>query len=497
MPGVLPLLHGYTIAQARSDVLFSLLFGGQVCFSAGAFFDSPIAIRVFGELCSHPEFDKFCSDYGWRPLWLSTDRRSDPNTNPAVKPSVVDFLTSRWLNKEMSFTLFREFEPGFEDPVKMSKMKEAACSALRTEQYGSMADQLAPLFEDHKIERSDIIAAEVDRDSYFFVEDTSSERHARARGAAVLPAILTEETGLWFKGLMSYLLTYRTLDNREATKRPSALDEFFPLTAVIERTKSIDGSSKKYSKDELEQLNASLLQKVGNPPTMNPIHNEGPGHYGPVYYPLIDYWMETEWHEVRHRMYGAKSCILSSDWQMREVFDFDHHSKATYMSDVRIDDSLRVVQEGFGEFTLDILFATITDSKWRSSLLQMRAEADREQRRKHADAILSLLASKLGDFHFEHEDGIVSINVKRLSKLGYLGSYAGIVSKHHNTLEGLLGTQFTTLLEVGALPVGLIAADSKMVTETLRPLVKGAKYVFEFYKRRELRRAIIPDIYGA
>jgi hypothetical protein len=59
-------------------------------------------------------------------------------------------------------------------------------------------------------------------------------------------------------------------------------------------------------------------------------------HYG-YYYPLIDYWMEAEWHAVRHRTYGTDTCILSSDWHMREVFDFDRTSMVTYVADVTED----------------------------------------------------------------------------------------------------------------------------------------------------------------
>jgi len=490
------LRHGYTIAQARSDVLFSLLFGGQVCFSAGAFFDSLIAIRVFGELCSHPEFDGFCQDYGWRPLWLNTDRRLDPNVDLHSHLSPIDFILSRWRNEKMSFTFFREFEPGFDDPARTWRMKLAASSALEAKQYGSMADHLAPLFQEHKIERFDSAVFRADVDPAPAVDDTSQTWEALARGAAVLPAILTDDAGKWIKSLIEYLTTYKMFQNRDATERPGALDEFSPLNAVIERTRNIDGTSPQYSKDELETLNESFREKFGNQPTMNPIHNDGPAHYGPVYYPLIDYWMETEWHEVRHRMYGAKSCILSSDWHNREVFDFDRTSKATYLRDVRIDDSLRVTQEGFGQIAWDVLFATVTDSKWRKLLIQLRAEADRDRRRAHAEAILNLLASKLSDFHFEHENGILSISMKRAASLSYIAAYAGMVVKHHNTLEGLLGTQLTQLLEVAALPIGVAVSESKPVAQILQPLAKGAKYAFGLYKGRQLRRAIIPDIYG-
>jgi hypothetical protein len=182
---------------------------------------------------------------------------------------------------------------------------------------------VGPAFWDHKIEEFHAVASEAEFDPDPSSGESAANRWlARAHGPAILPAILTTDTGKWFKGLMSYLSTYKTFANREATPRPDALDEFFPLTAIVERTKSIDGSSNDYSKVELERLNTAFLQEFGNPPTMNPIHNEGPKHYGPVYYPLIDYWMETEWHEVRHRMYGAESCILSSDWHMRDIFCF-------------------------------------------------------------------------------------------------------------------------------------------------------------------------------
>jgi hypothetical protein len=393
----------------------------------------------------------------------------------------------------MSFTFFREAETGFDDPVELRKLKDAASAALCSEEYGSLTDRISPLFQDHEIERFDNVSG-MEPGNADGPAEGSPGWLAGNRGVATLPAILTGATGKWFKGLIGYLTTYKMFFNRDAVERPGALDEFFPLMAVLERTRNIDGSSPLYLKDELDQLNDSFLKKVGNPPTMNPIHIEGPSHYG-HYYPLIDYWMETEWHEVRHRLYGAKSCILSSDWHLRDVFDFDATSKATYVSDVRIDDSLRVTQEGFGEIVWDVLFATVTDRKWRDLLGQLRTESDSQRRRAHAEAILDLLASKLSAFHFENENGVVSISMKRTANLGYLASYTGIVTKHHNTLEGLLGSPLAAMVEVAALSIGMAATNSRVVTQGIRPLVKGAKYVFQYYKQRELRRAVVPDIY--
>jgi hypothetical protein len=495
------LRHRYTIAQARSDVLFSLLFGGQVCCSAGAFFDSPIALRVFGELSSHPKFDSFCREYGWRPLRLNTDGRSS-TPGRATQPDTIDFITSRWRNKEMSFTFFRESELSLGDPDQMPGMKESASSALESRRYGSLADVLEPLYGGHKIEHA--LDAELKPKEYGSTADLreplnegrkvekTSDTHPRH---AVVPAILTDDTGKWFESLIGYLSTYRMLEDREAAEKPDILDGFFPLAAVCKRTENIAGSSKDhsrdYSKNGLEKLNKAFVRDFGNPPTMNVIHKEGPTHYG-HYYPLIAYWIETEWHQVRQRMYGAKSCILSSDWQMRDMFDFDSRSMASYISDVRIDDSLRVTEEGFGEVSWDVLLETISDRKWRDLMKQMRDERDSEGKRKLADKILNLLASKLSEFHFDHQDGIVSISMKKISAdLGYLASYTHLVMKHHNTLEGLLGAQLAKSIEVAA---GIVA--KKPLTETLQTmLAKGFRYVYEFHKGRQLRRAIIPDIY--
>ena len=52
------------------------------------------------------------------------------------------------------------------------------------------------------------------------------------------------------------------------------------------------------------------------------------------------------------------------------------------------------------------------------------------------------------------------------------------------------------VVEVAALPLGAVAANSKEFTQVLQPLVKGAKYVYRRFKKRELRRGIVPDIYG-
>ncbi len=486
--------YTYTTAQARSDVFYSLLFGGQVCFSAGAFFDSPIAVQVFGELCSHPKFESFCQDYGWRPLWLNTDRLSDFPCNDSSKPSIVQFITARWRDPKLSFIFFREFEAGFDDPAKMKEMKDNASAALEAEEYGGLADILAPLYEAHRIEHA-IDFENIRNQRSLIDEETAQERLDYSPEFATTPAILTNSTGKWLKGLVDYLTKYKALENREATKRPAALEDFRPMMSVLERTKRLEGLSKQFSKEELDGLNSEFVRRFGdNITTMNPIHKDGPTHYG-HYYPIVDFWTEAEWHQVRHRMYGAETCILSSDWQIRDIGDFDPTSLATYVADLRIDDSLRVTQEGFGEASWDVLFSTITDTKWRSLLRQIRGESDRELQRKYADAILNLLASKFSDFHFEDDGGFVSINLKRASRIGSVAAYGGLVMKYHNTLEGLLGTPLAIVAVSAAAPLSYIPS-SNTAAPIFRPMLKGVKYLYGAYKGRQLRRAIVPDIYG-
>ena len=473
------LCHGYSIAQARSDVFFSLLFGGQICASAGAFFDSPIALRVIGELSSHPLFLNYCRLYGWRPLALNTDML----VNNSTDPDPIDYIVSRWRNPKTTFGFFRDGEPGFEDLEATRPIKLLACMSLEKGHFENLENQFETLYKDH---HTDLFDPDWERHQ---AEGFASPR------PATTPAILTPDTWIWLKAILGYIHEFQMMKHRNSADHPEVLDSFRPMQAIIERTASMWKDTPNYKKEELEELNREFLGRIGNPVAMNPIHNEAPSLYG-HYYPLIAYWMETEWHQVRQRTYGAKTCILSSDWMIREVQDFDELSKATYLRDERVDDSLRMAQEQFGEISWDLLFEVVSNPRWRSLVQSMHDPTATTKQEAIGEEILGLLAASFGQFHITNEKGFVHCAVKKTALASSLLAYTGLASDFCGSLHGALGLpQSMAPLSSGGISHAFLAAAPLL--GAFGHLLKGTKHIYVPFKERQLRRVIVPDIYGA
>ncbi len=454
----------YAIRQARSDVFFSLLFGGRIVASAGAFFDSPIAIKIFGELFTHPRVLSTCQSRDWKPLLLNTDGTED------LTPQM--FLTRRWRNPDASFTLFRESDPYFSTgaPEEVLAMKEHASAYLERGEYLNFRDTLVPLFQSH---------------------DFRSALPGELR-IHQTDAILGESVGDWFQSLMTYLKIEGTFLYRRHAPNPEELQKFSPMDAVTRRTHRLgEDAGGPYEKAELIRLNREFVKLTNNSPLMNPYHIHGPAHYGPEYYPLINHWIEAEWHQTRQRMYNSDVCILSSDRRMRELFDFDNASMVSYVSDAVIDDSLRVVQEDFCDIDWSILLDVVTDTQWLRLVDEIHASRSADALKRPSEEMLHLLSKKMTDFTFDHAEGKVSIIGRRLAKIAAVAGYGGVTAKLHDQLHSLLGLS----LELGGAISTLMATDTvvKAASPLLKHSVAGLRHVYNAHQKGELRRAIIPN----
>jgi hypothetical protein len=396
----------YALAQARADVFFSLLFGARVVCSAGAFFDSPIAIRVFGELFSLPSFKAISEEHAWYPLCLNTD-------NPALC-GAKDFLIGRWLNPQSTFGLFREREDGFqlEGGRTILDLRKAAADCIRDDEYARLRNIYEPFLVPHEISCYDqmqtLAAGRI---------DPSSENLNRQPGSVVIQPLLTEDFAQWLRLIIEYLTRSNCFYSLEPEKYENVLNKFSPLAAIKSRTKDLPHRRRgDYSLGELRKLNREFEHAVGNTPLMNAFHQRGPEIYG-HYYSLINNWIEAEWHATRHAAYVTSVCLFSSNWEEREVFDFDAESKVHYLLKARIDDSLRRTQEEFGELDWSLLLGVVSDPKWRLEISKVRGAKTSDEIAEGCDKILEMLANRITDFTFQCDKGCLSIVAKAVARI--------------------------------------------------------------------------------
>jgi len=269
------------------------------------------------------------------------------------------------------------------------------------------------------------------------------------------------------------------------------LQKFSPVDAVVKRTQNLaDGKSGNYDKAELVRLNTEFNRMVNGSPLMNPYHIKGPKHYGAEYYPLINHWIEAEWHQTRQRMYNSNVCILSSDRRMRELFDFDKTSMVSYVSDAEIDDSLRVIQENFCEIDWGILIDVINDSKWLSLVDEIHNCPPTEALQRPSEKMLDLLSKKMTDFAFNNEKGKVAIIARNSARIAAVAGYGGVMAKMHDQLHSLLGLGMGIGGALSVLPVADSAA--KIASPLLKYSVAGLRHIYDSHQKGELRRAVIP-----
>jgi hypothetical protein len=476
------LYFDYSLAQARADVFFSLLFGGKIICSAGMFFDSLIAIRIFGELFSDPRFNSLCQKHRWHPLKLNTD-------NPQLTDP-KNYIIGRWENPEIKFGLFREGESDFISrlAVDMDALKKDAAECIRNDDYVKLRNIYEPFLIDYEI---DDYLQDFDAPKNG-INDTLPERTMRHAASARIAPLLTKEFSEWLQSIVEYLSLPDCFVSMDPDAYAKILSTFVPLISVKRRTEALTLERfGDYDINDLRERNKEFESLVGNTPTMNALHRIGLGIYG-HYYPLVNHWIEMDWHATRHAAYLSSACVLSSNWEARQVFDFDATSKVHYLMDTRIDDTLRLSQEKFGELDWGILLDLIADSDWRSLIAKIKDASEAKDVAALTDQILNMLSKRITSFSFDSEKGRLSISAKHVRSLTGRGSaLAAILCTAHyqSSLEGLLGIAG---LGLGA---GLLGSLNSPATTAIAGLVPGARWVCEQITRKQLRTAIVPNLY--
>jgi len=470
----------YALAQARADVFFSLLFGGRIVCSAGAFFDSAIAIRVFGELFSQANFKTLSEEYEWYPLCLNTD-------NPAPW-RVKDYLISRWLNPEQTFGLFREREKGFEAEWsgRILEMRRAAADCVRDDQYDRLRNVYRPFLVPYEVPRYDYVRSLNDKRP-----DVSAAQCTQPPGSVLIQPILTEDFASWLRSIVEYLTNRDCFYSMDSGDYENTLTKFSPLSAIKSRTRELPRERVgDYDLFELQEMNHEFENTVGNNPMMGAFHQKGPGIYG-HYYALINNWIEAEWHATRHAAYRSRVCLFSSNWEEREVFDFDAESKIHYLLNAHIDDSLRLSQEKFGELDWSLLLGLVSDQRWRSLIWDVRDAKTSDAIVKGCDQMLDMLAGRITDFSFQADKGCLSIMAKSVANVLGRASAALCTSHFQADLSVLMGPRHA---HISSSLTEQVAALS-VARPIERFIVSGTKWLYRPYIGRELRTVVSPPIY--
>jgi hypothetical protein len=229
-------------------------------------------------------------------------------------------------------------------------------------------------------------------------------------------------------------------------------------------------------------LNRKFESAVGNSPLMNSFHHHGPVIYG-HYFPLINHWIEVDWHTTRHAAYASSTCLLSSNWEARRLFDIDPRSKVHYWLDASIDDSLRLTQEGFGELDWSLLLDLVSDPSWQSLICRIRDASSPAEAAASSNQILDLLSRRITSFNFQLVKGRLLIAAKTVAA-GAFGAAAVCTSHFESTLTGLLG-------------VGVGVAAARPSGEVIVDTVLGALWqgLGRWRNDRRLRTAVVPRIY--
>lgn len=481
------------ISQARSDVFFSLVFGGRIMQSAGSFFDSAIAIRIFGELFSYPWFFDACNNYGWRPLLLNTDTPD--------RPRPIEFIGRRWRNENLDLTLFREFDLNFSlGPTLQKKVayKTTAAELLERGEYGSFSDHLQHVRHDHVLSAESI--SEFHTDSESATETTSSEVPPSIldKRTKTYPALLTKDVGLWFDRILKYCSYPNTFNSGHDSINSDALKGFSPMRAIKLRTENLRKTAVgNLRKDELEELNLEFAAKIGVGGVMSPFHQQAPTHYR-HYYPLIGQWVESEWHTARHMMYGADACVYSTSWTSKNIFDFDDKPLVSHLSETSVDDSPDIELGSFSEMSWDILFSLVSDSKWRTLIDELHSRHSIDEKKKIASSIIELVVKKMVDYEFISEKSRLIISTNKIAAIAAgTATYTGILAKFHTHIEQFLGPYLGEYSQVAeALPVvaGAIS-EAKNYVQIAKLTVPSIKHFRRRSVGKRLRKFLVHNPY--
>jgi hypothetical protein len=453
------------IAQARADVFYHLLFGARVVCSAGAFFDSPIALKIFGEILQHDLFARVQDYHQWFPLAVNTD------SNEAVV-SAPQYIRTRWALPDARFSFFREYDQvrGNFLPEK-TDMKRNAAACLNEENYfiggrsdlGRLEDILSPLFEPYKFERPHAVAARLSRSS--------------------MPAILKPGIGEWFRAFFKYFQAPGTFVNRESAPQPQEIERFSPIRSITLRAQALETDSFGiYKKDKLAELCSSFEAEVSHKFFARELYMKGPKHFG-LYYPIVSHWAEAGWHTARHRAYGSATAVTASDWALSDILDFEKAEKVISLENESIPDDQELRSANVSDFDWAVLFEVIMDKNWRPLIRRIKEETDP---RPAAEQLLRLVASKHSTFRVQQKSLRLTFS---LGVATVLSTFGHIVKDYDTTFGGIFGPDVLP----GVLAASMVASATKDGLSLLNTAL-GFRVAHQEITNLRLRRAIIPRL---
>jgi len=368
----------YGLAQARSDIFFSLLFGGTINYSAGAFLDSPTAIRAFGELMSHPLFEATRLKVSWTPLRLHTD-------NPAKWDGIRAYVAGRWRDAAMRFALFREVDSDFklESPLDTYDLRMQAADAIEGERSathpGLLPDALAPFLKAVRVAHHVEGEPPRDGDGNIVTGGVSD---------AVYGPILkdADKSAIDIEAILRYVDGNACFHSMDGETHRDVLGGFPPRMAIRSRTDAIvrqvgpdakDFAIGRFELDDLIESNTRFEALASSESHMNALHIHG---------------------------------------------------------------SAGLAQERFGELDWGVLLEIVSLDEWPRHVLRIRSAQTKDAAFAAAEALLNLLAKRIVDFNFQLINGRLSASSKVAAGAAVCPTAASVCLGHfESSLVSLAG----------------------------------------------------------
>lgn len=380
------------LAQARTDVLKALIFGNTIVVSAESFYDSPIAIRIFGEIFDEIGPD-FCEKYGWAPLELHVETRSAAET-PA------QFLIERWSNLGPYFHFFRASDESI-DPKVREDFQRTAAQTLVDGSYDDLQDVMKPLCEPYVLSDAGIGAA----------------GRIPLPSISEYPSLLTRAAISNMQFVENYLLRMKRFKHLGQSNFDATVKAFSQTDVIAQRGL---GLIDRAEREMLLSRNNEFARRFGTALPMSIFLREGPTVYGEQF-DLARFWVEKDFHMKRLSPYDAVCCIAASDYEPKGIFDADTDLKEVFDRDDRLDDDGSTVVEEHFRFEWSVLKDLVASASWRGAISAIRKAKTQEQLDAAAERVLDVLKEKLVEFHVTSKKGVVSVQGPRLASFGALG----------------------------------------------------------------------------
>ena len=235
---------------------------------------------------------------------------------------------------------------------------------------------------------------------------------------------------------------------------------------------------------------AEFVSTVGTTVKMNDFFQRGPGIYT-HHFEMVRGWVEQEWHMSRLHAHHSSKCIVSSDFLAREIHDRDPHPLVYSKSIAEFDDPKRPAQERYFSIEWEVLRDVVADWKWRAAVAALHSATSKEALRAATDEILDLLARKVTDYEFTHNEGFVSIWGRRVELLSAaaaaVGAVGGVFEASLNSLVGGSGGIF-----FGSKALRQALAEGAGAKSLLIPTVRVAA---ERLAGHQMKKAIVAQEY--